>query len=362
MTISSCIVNSNCVFAEDNIRKRSVLTWPTQSGKTLSYAINVCRKAFQKASLYPHCRENVDDYSVLMDSCTEDIKITIAGDIKYYVTGNNGQLVLPDYVTSNICPSECSMKGRCHQGQCMCNSGYHGPDCSVKVGSVPFIHFVYGEDDVDSLCDIRQEDCRTSYIIADNLMYSPDLQCRVQYLKMENGKLVDDKGKGHILVKGMFTSFNELECSLPPSGLSNGAVVAGFKISISTDGLQFSNEETLIIFDSLCQACKEDGNCTLKPNTCEIDEQCRKKGEQNSKQQICNPSVTQHDWTTDQRVQEIDHFTANLTGCECVDDPGAFTCACCQNAGCPCASKSPHQCVDCTHIDECGKYPDIFNI
>ncbi|VDI57401.1 Hypothetical predicted protein [Mytilus galloprovincialis] len=198
---------------EDNIRKRSVLTWPTQSGKTLSYAINVCKKSFQKASLYPHCRENVDDYTVLLDSCTEDIKITdsltfldnfvlvyneacqitIAGDIKYYVTGKNGQLVLPDYVTSDVCPSECTMKGKCHQGQCMCNSGYHGPDCSVQVGSVPFIHFVYcsecnpcntiisREDDVNSLCDIRQDDCRTAYVIADNLMYSPDLQCRIRY-------------------------------------------------------------------------------------------------------------------------------------------------------------------------------------
>ncbi|XP_076084789.1 von Willebrand factor D and EGF domain-containing protein-like isoform X2 [Mytilus galloprovincialis] len=367
---------------EDNIRKRSILTWPTQSGKTLSYAINVCRKAFQKASLYPHCRENVDDYTVLLDSCTEDIKITdsltfldnfvlvyneacqitIAGDIKYYVTGKNGQLVLPDYVTSDICPSECSMKGKCNKSQCICNSGYHGPDCSVKVGSVPLIHFVYGEDDVDSLCDIRQEDCRTAYVIADNLMYSPDLQCRIRYLKMENGKLVDDKGKGDILVKGMFTSFNELECPLPPSGVSNGAVVGGFKISITTDGQQYSNAETLIIFDSLCQACNEVGNCTMKSNICQIDNKCIRKGEQNSKQQICNPSVSQNSWTIDQRVQEIDHFTASLTGCLCVDDPGAFTCACCQNAGCPCASKSPHQCVDCTHTDECGKYPDIFDI
>ncbi|CAG2228388.1 unnamed protein product [Mytilus edulis] len=359
---------------EDNIRKRSVLTWPTQSGKTLSYAINVCRKSFQKASLYPHCRENVDDYTVLLDSCTEDIKITIAGDIKYYVTGKNGQLVLPDYVTSDVCPSECTMKGKCHQGQCMCNSGYHGPDCSVKVGSVPFIHFVYGsecnpcntiiirEDDVNSLCDIRQDDCQTAYVIADNLMYSPNLQCRIQHLKMENGKLVDDKGKGDIIVKGMFTSFNELECPLPSSDVSKGAVVGGFKISITTDGQQYSNEETYIIFDSLCQACNDDGNCTLKPNTCEIDTQCRRKGEQNSKQQICNPSVSKNSWTTDQRVQEIDHFTASLTGCLCVDDPGAFTCACCQNAGCPCASLSPHQCVDCTHTDECGKYPDVFNI
>jgi len=59
---------------------------------------------------------------------------------------------------------------------------------------------------------------------------------------------------------------------------------------------------------------------------------------------------------------EIDHFTASLTGCECVDDPGTYTCGCCQNGGCPCAFRAPHQCVDCKHLDKCGKYPDLFNI
>ncbi|XP_052086620.1 uncharacterized protein LOC127723945 [Mytilus californianus] len=111
-------------------------------------------------------------------------------------------------------------------------------------------------------------------------------------------------------------------------------------------------------YTGMIEGCTED----IKPNTCEIDGQCRQKGEQNSEQHICEPSVNQLKWTTDQRVTEIDHFTASLTGCLCVDDPGSFSCACCQNAGCPCASLSPHQCVDCKHQDECGKYPEIFNI
>ncbi|CAG2228396.1 unnamed protein product [Mytilus edulis] len=284
----------------DYLRKRSLPTWPTATGKTLSYATELCKNSFQKASLYPYCKVNVDGYTAMIESCTEDIKITdslnfldnyvsvyndacqitIAGDTKYYVVGTNGHLVLPDYVTSDVCPNECSMRGRCHQGQCLCNSGYHGPDCAVKVGSVPFIHFIYGDDNVDGLCDIRQENCLTSYIVADNIMFSSSLLCRVQYLTMENKTLIDDKIKGHFMVEGIFTSFNELECSLPLSDVS----------------------------------------------------------------------------------KEIDHFTATLTGCMCVDDPGSFTCACCQNAGCPCASLSPHQCVDCRHQDECGKYPEIFNI
>ncbi|XP_076084797.1 von Willebrand factor D and EGF domain-containing protein-like [Mytilus galloprovincialis] len=364
------------------LRKRSLPTWPTATGKTLSYATELCKNSFQKASLYPYCKVNVDGYSAMIESCTEDIRITdslnfldnyvsvyneacqitIAGDTKYYVVGTNGHLVLPDYVTSHVCPNECSMRGRCHQGQCLCNSGYHGPDCAVKVGSVPFIHFIYGDDNVDGLCDIRQENCLTSFIVADNIMFSSSLLCRVQYLTMENTTLVDDKIKGHFMVEGIFTSFNELECSLPLSDVSKGALVGGFRISITTDGLHYSNEDTLIIYDSLCQECNAGGDCKLKPNTCEIDGQCRQKGEQNSEHQICEPSVNQLKWTTDQRVNEIDHFTATLTGCMCVDDPGSFTCACCQNAGCPCASLSPHQCVDCRHQDKCGKYPEIFNI
>jgi len=68
----------------------------------------------------------------------------IAGDIKYYVRGPDGQLTLPTYVTSDLCPNECSFKGVCHHGQCQCNSGYQGLDCSVLDGTIPLITSIHG--------------------------------------------------------------------------------------------------------------------------------------------------------------------------------------------------------------------------
>jgi len=57
---------------------------------------------------------------------------------------------------------------------------------------------------------------------------------------------------------------------------------------------------------------------------------------------------------------EIDMYTASFTGCQCPHKPSSYTCACCQNGGCPCGAKQPNQCTHCSERVTCGQIPELF--
>lgn len=59
-------------------------------------------------------------------------------------------------------------------------------------------------------------------------------------------------------------------------------------------------------------------------------------------------------------IIEIDTYTASFTGCRCPHKPSAYTCACCQNGGCPCGAKQPNQCTHCEEMVTCGLIPELF--
>ena len=61
-------------------------------------------------------------------------------------------------------------------------------------------------------------------------------------------------------------SETELECPLPPSPLSNTSrsAVNTWNISVSNDGLTYSNHLQLTVYDSRCLDCQCAGQCQLK--------------------------------------------------------------------------------------------------
>ena len=53
-------------------------------------------------------------------------------------------------------------------------------------------------------------------------------------------------------------------------------------------------------------------------------------------------------------------YTASFTGCQCPHKSSSYTCACCQNGGCPCGVKQPNQCTHCAESVTCGQIPELF--
>ena len=48
--------------------------------------------------------------------------------------GAEGTFVIPDILTKNLCPGDCSGNGRCVNSTCICYSNFTASDCSIGKG------------------------------------------------------------------------------------------------------------------------------------------------------------------------------------------------------------------------------------
>ncbi|XP_033764373.1 von Willebrand factor D and EGF domain-containing protein-like [Pecten maximus] len=362
-------------FKSVHIAKRS--SFPTPSGITQAMATTSCTNAIHGSSLYNRCRSVLSPEITqhYIDACVEDMMYadgdvfhivhmnsfdtecqdTVMRDVTNYAIGPDRERIPPADVTSHMCPNQCSRLGTCHEGTCSCHTGYTGPDCSVPVGVAPVVSHLRG----DGVCDVRGRPCMKVQVIAQHLMDGPGLKCRYQRVEVRDGSL---HPVGSIIeAPAKFTSFLEVECSLPPSDVSTrDSTVAAFMVSVTTDGHRYSTPRPFVVYDGSCQVCDVTGNCTLKDNTCLIENSCRAAGEQSTDHTAyCSPSTDPHSWTSGSTLTEINTYTATRSGCQCGFDKTRFDCACCKNNGCQCGDARPHICIYCEHVDSCSSYPDI---
>ena len=58
-------------------------------------------------------------------------------NLSLYQTTESGDLIPPTSVTENLCPNECSLKGSCQNGSCVCEKGFTAADCSIAADQGP---------------------------------------------------------------------------------------------------------------------------------------------------------------------------------------------------------------------------------
>ncbi|XP_033764273.1 von Willebrand factor D and EGF domain-containing protein-like [Pecten maximus] len=359
------------------IIKRKERAVVTRSGMTEAMARKTCTADIGGSSLSTRCHSVLPSVMVqkYIDACVEDMMFsdsdmfntgymnvfdyqcqdTVLRDVSNYAIGPDRRRIPPADVTNHLCPNQCSRRGTCHEGSCTCHTGYIGHDCSVPAGATPVISHFRG----DGLCDTRDRKCMKVQVIAENLIAGPNLKCR--YKKAEiGGNSISPYGP-HVEVPVSFTSFLEVECSLPENlVLMNENYKDAFLVSVTTDGTLYSAEHPFIIYDGTCMACNTSGHCNLKDNTCMIDSLCRRSGEQSLDGGYCNPHSDHYSWSRSSSVTEINHYTAAGSGCQCGYDEMSFDCACCTNNGCQCGHVNPHICTNCTHVNLCSSYPKLI--
>ena len=57
----------------------------------------------------------------------------------YHMDEETGRVEPPRVLTTDVCPGQCAMRGRCVAGTCVCDPGFAGVDCSVRVDNPPVI-------------------------------------------------------------------------------------------------------------------------------------------------------------------------------------------------------------------------------
>ncbi|XP_033758203.1 von Willebrand factor D and EGF domain-containing protein-like [Pecten maximus] len=355
---------------------KTLRSFPTPSGITESMAISSCTDSIRASTLYSRCQSVLltETIGYYIDACVNDMMYadsdvfnlvhmnsfdfecqdTVLRDVNNYVIGSRGERIPPADVTSHVCPNQCSRRGTCHEGTCACKTGYTGNDCSVPIGVAPVVSHIRG----DGLCDIRDRKCVKVQVIAQHLKAGPGLKCRYRKTEVGDGNVIPYGP--YIEAPASFTSFLEIECSLPESVvLKKESPTEAFVVSVSTDGNLYSSDLTFFVYDGKCQTCTVSGSCTLKHNTCLIDNVCHFPGQQSSGG-YCDPTADPYTWTTSPAASEINHYTAAGSGCQCGYDKMSFDCACCTNNGCQCGHVNPHICTNCTHLSSCAIYPTII--
>ncbi|XP_060067972.1 von Willebrand factor D and EGF domain-containing protein-like [Ylistrum balloti] len=364
-------------YAKPEIHRRKQRAAVTRSGMTEEMARKTCTDDIRQATLFTRCQSLLPSVMVekYIGACVEDMMIadsdifnigymnaidfecqdTVLRDVHNYAIGPDRKRIPPADVTTHLCPNQCNRRGLCQQGVCKCQTGYIGDDCSVQSGVTPVVSRIRG----GGLCDVRDRKCMKVQVIAEHLIAGPNLKCR--YKKAEVGGSRLSPYGSYFDVPASFTSFLEVECSLPESAvLIKDSTRDAFLMSVTADGILYSAEHTFLVYDGLCQNCNISGHCTLKANTCLIDRECRREGEQNGDGGYCDPHADPYGWSRSSAATEINHYTASGSGCQCGYDQVKFDCACCTNNGCQCGYTNPHICINCDHMTSCSTYPEII--
>ncbi|XP_071143816.1 von Willebrand factor D and EGF domain-containing protein-like isoform X1 [Mytilus edulis] len=288
---------------EEHVRKaKKRLGW--KNGLTDEIAKDKCQRAFAQTISYSACSKyvpsvNSTDY---VEECVEDMKI-IGDDRFLKVTlenfaskclGNakkmenlttttnrtevaNGTEVLKpeqekpvmmsilEIIEQSTCPDNCSGNGICQEGVCRCDHDFFGIDCSNEKTKAPLIE----TSAFESICDSSKRPCKT--IIIPGLDFYPEnLTCKFRPFQfMENETHIEYQEKEEAFTnRGIYRSLFLMFCEIPDSRSRRSAdlstIANGYFISISNDGLNFTEELAVVSFDARCYSCNITGVCCTK--------------------------------------------------------------------------------------------------
>ncbi|CAH1239253.1 VWDE [Branchiostoma lanceolatum] len=252
------------------------------------------------------------------DEIKEECSETAYQNTTLYETNEVGIAVPPTIITSQLCPRQCSQRGECVNGTCQCTEGFTSADCSMQVGRAPQALFL----PVKGLCDIRHRPCMKATFIADGLIDSENLTCRVTQVSTHDGtRQVQQDTTGQ--TEGRMLSSGEVRCHLPRSPVAlgtpaerEGAVTHGMMLSVSNDGQRFSQELLFTVYDSVCQECFEGVNQAPRFNS------------PPTITKVAGENLTITIGAVD--PEDIDECVLTNHGCEyqCANTPGGYGCAC----------------------------------
>ncbi|XP_078575686.1 von Willebrand factor D and EGF domain-containing protein-like [Branchiostoma floridae x Branchiostoma japonicum] len=316
---------------DDSIPTVPPPSWPAPNGMTEAETRAYCEDAVLNSpagALCASAMEGSSDIEGAVEWCVADIQATgdtswakdavtsmeeSCSDILYknttFWTSNNNEttngttnatLAAPSFFFETVsCPSNCSQRGVCDKGRCVCEKGFEGPSCSIESDKPPDAFFIPKE----GLCDINTRPCERTPVIGENFLESENLTCSLQ------SATVDQNGvhvlEGNITVEAEFENFARVVCPLPRSRVRRSAA-AGHRttaeatlVSISNDGVRFSPPVLLITYDAVCQDCNVTGFCVLRNNSCEIDGTCYAYGDTKIDNwcRQCLPSTSVSTWS-----------------------------------------------------------------
>lgn len=243
-----------------------------------------------KNAIPPEISDDVPTFSEeeYIQSCILDIKMTATDDflddtvnavqtktvvelsrnetLSLFKTDNKTESVL-DFITSLLCPKNCSNNGNCQSGKCDCFEGFIKDDCSQKQPSTPTSISL----PANGVCDTSSRGCKRTNVIGN--FFSKDVWCKRKHFEVYN-KTKKYTGNDDT-IKADYRNDYLVSVSLVPLGRkkrssSEKPMAEGYDLQFSNNGAEYGDPVSMLIFDQQCYDCDFTSN-TCKPKaTCPV--------------------------------------------------------------------------------------------
>ncbi|XP_052218802.1 von Willebrand factor D and EGF domain-containing protein-like [Dreissena polymorpha] len=237
------------------------------------------------------CIQQIDTQKLPPKEDLVGITVTINGSSFSNLSDENASLPLTVFtdeifeeIQSVSCPHECSGFGICVNGSCICEKDHIGEDCSLDSTRPPEMIGIPDE----GFCDLKERACKKTSVFGDNLIFENQVKCNIEpfEINVRNDILSEEKYQ----VTGVPQTFMEVSCPLEPSkkrSIDGGAdindiIARAYNISLSNDGLNFSEEDTFLVYDSACVTCSKTSGairCLKQSGLCMTDGECYGPGD-----------------------------------------------------------------------------------
>ncbi|CAG2226665.1 unnamed protein product [Mytilus edulis] len=178
-------------------------------------------------------------------------------------TGDGNQTIL-EYITSLICPNNCSDNGNCTSGICSCYEGYVEDDCSKQTSTPPSNILL----PTNGLCGTRSRGCTRTNIFG--AFPSTNVWCKRRHFQILNNthEYTSDAEIVKAEYRNAFMISVDLQSSRRKRSVSTEVVAEGYELSLSNDGNQFGDSVNMIIYDDECYSCNASSIICIVLDTC----------------------------------------------------------------------------------------------
>nr|XP_022293342.1 von Willebrand factor D and EGF domain-containing protein-like [Crassostrea virginica] len=281
-------------------------------------ATNLCENDFQQSEYYNTCLQIVPNFSnETFVNCISDLTVTgeqsltqlhldtALGQCQTYILLNSTlQAEHPDITTIiiNLCPNNCSNRGVCSGGNCTCDHGFGGSDCSFDVRFPPTITQLSD----NGLCDRSEEACEDVTLYGSYFVEKMGTTCNVDRKEINH--------KNSVISTTSYTTILEERTLFEGyCGLQHGADtpwITKFTFNLSNDDNYYSENFTVYVYNSQCQTIHNDsGNVyfTLQSGYCFISGSCIQSAtvKINDSCWQCKSETNVYEWTWDCNMTEI---------------------------------------------------------
>ncbi|XP_046568684.1 von Willebrand factor D and EGF domain-containing protein-like isoform X2 [Haliotis rubra] len=271
---------------------RSVQTCMNVTGVGISGSIDNCILDIQLTGTSDFYRFSID---TVRDKCLHEVLV----DPELQVKNGTKNMSVYDNVVAEACLNDCSGKGTCTDGDCVCQTNYGGSDCSVDLTTPPRL----SETETVVTCDMSRDACDVLSVRGETFIDSVST-CLVEQIRARKSGLESVVSAVHMAT---VVSISHAQCKIVASdstGSEDIDYVRAYRISIANSAGNYGDSVGLIVFNSTCihaEGGRESKfNWTVKGNYCLDKETCvpHGDGQPGNNCLVCDVSGNKRTWKT----------------------------------------------------------------